>query len=74
MTWPTGDRTTISKSDGLFSVDNLIPGTYSVKVEQKGFKKSVANNLNLYLQFASDTKSLVQKIKQAVTQGEKNKE
>ena len=49
VTGPTGERTTVSNSDGLFSVDNLIPGSYSVKVEQKGFKKSVANNVTVFV-------------------------
>ena len=34
-------------TNGTFKVDNLIPGTYAVKVEQTGFKTAVANNVTV---------------------------
>jgi len=35
---PTGDRITSSNASGDFEVNNLTPGTYSVKAEKEGFK------------------------------------
>jgi hypothetical protein len=35
---PLGERTTTSDSNGVFRVDNLIPGTYNIKVTNTGFK------------------------------------
>jgi hypothetical protein len=43
VTGQTGERTETSDENGVFRIDNLTPGTYTVKVEQKGFKSSVAN-------------------------------
>jgi hypothetical protein len=43
----TGERTETSNENGVFRIDNLTPGTYTVKVEQKGFKSSVANNITV---------------------------
>jgi len=40
-------RTVQSNDDGLYSVFPLVPGTYTISVEQTGFKKTVVNtNLN----------------------------
>jgi hypothetical protein len=46
----TGKGTTSVKqtdTEGNYSVPNLLPGTYNVTVEMKGFKRSVANNVVL---------------------------
>jgi Carboxypeptidase regulatory-like domain/TonB-dependent Receptor Plug Domain len=38
LTGPTGNRTTTTDSQGRFMFDLLVPGFYSVKAEQPGFK------------------------------------
>ncbi|HEY0726498.1 MAG TPA: TonB-dependent receptor, partial [Pyrinomonadaceae bacterium] len=42
---PQVQRTATSNDSGVFRVENLEPGTYTVRVEQSGFKASVANNV-----------------------------
>jgi hypothetical protein len=49
VTGPTGERTETSNENGVFRVDNLTPGTYTVRVEQKGFKAAQANNITVYV-------------------------
>jgi hypothetical protein len=39
--------TTQTNADGDYSVQFLIPGTYTVSVEMQGFKRSVSNNIAL---------------------------
>src|SRR6267378_4353899 len=38
LTGPTGNMTTVTDSQGRFMFDLLVPGYYSVKAEQTGFK------------------------------------
>jgi hypothetical protein len=38
LTGPTGNKTTMSDSQGRFMFDLLVPGFYSLKAEQTGFK------------------------------------
>ncbi|MEJ7710516.1 MAG: carboxypeptidase regulatory-like domain-containing protein [Pyrinomonadaceae bacterium] len=40
-------RTVNAADDGAYTVTNLLPGNYSVSVEQSGFKKAVQNGNNL---------------------------
>src|SRR6201991_4417468 len=40
-------RTATSNDSGVFRVENLEPGTYTVRVEQTGFKSAVANNVTV---------------------------
>src|SRR6185369_13922675 len=47
ITGQTGGRTETTNENGTFKVDNLIPGNYTVKVEQTGFKTAVANNVTV---------------------------
>src|SRR4030095_15066540 len=47
VTGQTGERTETSNENGVFRIDNLTPGTYTVKVEQTGFKSSVANSVTV---------------------------
>jgi Carboxypeptidase regulatory-like domain len=47
ITGQTGERTETTNESGIFKVDNLTPGTYTVKVEQTGFKTAVANNITV---------------------------
>jgi len=47
VTGQTGERTETASESGVFRIDNLIPGTYNVRVEQTGFKSAVANNVTV---------------------------
>src|SRR5262245_52239478 len=38
ITGQAGDRTVNANAEGSFEIQNLIPGSYRVKVEQSGFK------------------------------------
>jgi carboxypeptidase family protein len=49
ITGPTGERTAVTNEQGAFNVDGLIPGSYSVKVEQTGFKSAVASNVQVFV-------------------------
>jgi Carboxypeptidase regulatory-like domain len=41
--------TTQTNDQGVYKVDNLLPGTYTVTVEQAGFKKSVSKGVIVYV-------------------------
>jgi hypothetical protein len=41
--------TTQTNDQGVYKVDNLLPGTYTVTVEQAGFKKSVSLGVIVYV-------------------------
>ena len=41
--------TTQTNDQGLYKVDNLLPGTYTVTVEQAGFKKQVSKGVIVYV-------------------------
>ncbi len=45
VTGPEVPRTAITDSNGAFVVENLIPGSYSVKVTNTGFKTTSAANV-----------------------------
>jgi hypothetical protein len=45
VTGQTGERTGTTNESGIFRIENLEPGTYTVRVEQTGFKAAVANNV-----------------------------
>lgn len=47
VTGPQVQRTATSNDSGVFRVENLEPGTYTVRVEQTGFKSAVANNVTV---------------------------
>jgi hypothetical protein len=44
-----GTRTATTNDSGVFAVDGLIPGDYSVTVEQQGFKKATATNVTVFV-------------------------
>ena len=44
---PLGERTATTDSNGLFRVENLIPGSYSVKVTNTGFKTASAEAITV---------------------------
>lgn len=47
VTGQTGTRTGTTNDDGIFRIDNLEPGVYSVRVEQTGFKAALANTVTV---------------------------
>ena len=47
VTGQTGERTGTTNDSGIFRIENLEPGTYTVRVEQTGFKAAVANNVTV---------------------------
>src|SRR5215813_8089464 len=47
LTGPTGTLTTPTDSEGNFLFVRLNPGTYNVKVEQKGFKTATAKDVQV---------------------------
>src|ERR1044071_3553879 len=49
VTGQTGERTGLTNESGIFRIDNLEPGTYTVRVEQTGFKAAVANNVTVFV-------------------------
>jgi hypothetical protein len=49
ITGQTGDRTVTANSDGEFDLQNLIPGSYKVKVEQSGFKTLTVPGVEVYV-------------------------
>src|SRR5262245_45851763 len=46
---PTGERVVNADAQGEFEIQNLIPGKYTVKVEQKGFKIVSLPNVEVYV-------------------------
>src|SRR6267142_935404 len=49
VTGPIGVQTATSDDSGVFTVENLIPGTYTVRVQQTGFQSALANNVTVYV-------------------------
>ena len=43
----TGERSAIVSSDGAFEIQNLLPGEYSLKVTQSGFKTAVLSKVTV---------------------------
>ncbi len=49
VTGPIGVQTETSDDSGVFTIENLIPGTYTVRVQQTGFQSALANNVTVYV-------------------------
>src|ERR1051326_3319606 len=49
VTGPQVERTVTANESGIFRIENLDPGTYSVRVEQTGFRAAVANNVTVFV-------------------------
>ena len=49
VTGLTGEKTAVTNEQGGFEFDKLIPGMYSVKVEQTGFKAALTNNVQIFI-------------------------
>src|SRR6202035_5722483 len=47
VTGPVGSANYTTSSSGVFIAQDLIPGTYSVRVEVKGFKVSQVSNVGI---------------------------
>ena len=47
VTGQTGERTGLTNESGIFRIENLEPGSYTVRVEQTGFKSAVVNNVTV---------------------------
>src|SRR3984893_14812915 len=47
LTGPTGNRTTMTDSQGRFMFDLLVPGFYTLKAEQTGFKAVEVNQVEV---------------------------
>ncbi len=45
----TGERTAAANHEGAFEIQNLIPGDYSLKVTQSGFKTAVLSKVTVYV-------------------------
>jgi len=43
------ERSGTANENGIFRIENLDPGTYTVRVGQTGFKAAVANNITVYV-------------------------
>src|SRR6476469_6935383 len=53
VTGQTGERTTTTNEQGLFSVENLVPGNYSVRVESANFKSAEVSDVTVFVGKAS---------------------
>ena len=49
VTGPTGERSATTNNEGVFEVQNLNPGDYSVKVTQNGFKTALVSTVTVYV-------------------------
>ena len=49
VTGGLGERTATTNEQGLFSIDNLIPGNYKVRVEKSGFKISEVSGVTVFV-------------------------
>jgi Carboxypeptidase regulatory-like domain len=47
VTGQTGERSGTTNESGIFRIENLEPGTYTVRVEQTGFKSALASNITV---------------------------
>src|SRR4026208_801028 len=43
----SGERSAVTDSNGAFDFQALLPGTYQISVEAKGFKKSIARDITV---------------------------
>src|SRR2546425_519847 len=55
VTGPEADRSVTTNDDGLYKIDNLLPATYTVRVEKQGFKATEASNVTVYVGKTSTT-------------------
>ena len=53
VTGQTGERTTTTNDQGLFNVENLVPGNYTVRVESANFKSAEVSNITVFVGKAS---------------------
>jgi Carboxypeptidase regulatory-like domain len=55
VTGQTGERTVTSNEQGLFAVENLLPGNYTVRVESQNFKSAEVSDVTVYVGKSSTT-------------------
>jgi hypothetical protein len=49
VTGALGERRTNTDSNGVFAVDNLTPGRYTVRAENSGFKTTVVSGVDVFV-------------------------
>src|SRR6266567_4302366 len=49
VTGAEGTRTVTTNDQGIYSVDNLVPGNYTVRVEAANFKASEVSNVTVFV-------------------------
>src|SRR6266496_1189818 len=49
VTGQLGERTVTTNDQGLYSVENLVPGTYKVRVEQTNFKVAEVTDVTVFV-------------------------
>jgi hypothetical protein len=49
VTGPTGTKSVTSEQDGRFTVPNLTPGTYSLKIEKQGFRAADVKGVEIVI-------------------------
>ena len=54
VTGQTGERTATTNEQGLFSVENLVPGNYTVRVESQNFKSAEVTSVTVFVGKASN--------------------
>src|SRR5438132_2982410 len=55
VTGPETDKTVVTNDEGLYKIDNLLPGNYTVRVEKAGFKATETSNVTVYVGKSSAT-------------------
>jgi hypothetical protein len=55
VTGAVGERTATTNDQGLYTIENLSPGTYKVRVEKSGFKASEVADVTVFVGRASTT-------------------
>src|SRR6266480_8087506 len=60
VTGALGERTTITNDQGHFEVANLIPGSYTIRVEKEGFKAGEVTEVTVLVGKTSTAKVALQ--------------
>ena len=60
ITGPTGERVSSANEAGEFEVSNLLPGVYTVKAEQTGFKTASVPNVEVFVGKVSALKVMLE--------------
>jgi len=49
VTGPEGERTVTANDQGIYKVDNLLPGSYTLRVEQTNFKAAEVSDVTVFV-------------------------